>query len=537
MIQALIVDDEPLHIEGLTKYIDWNDIGYERPLTAESAEAALVTLAETPVDVLITDVSMPGMTGIELLATITANYPRLSSMQTLIISGYNEFEFVQEAINLGAKGYVLKPIKIEELVAKLISFRTVIEKKRMIENETTALKERVIGSIDVLHDRFVNELLEGRIQNAEQANSWRHLLDLPPGDRENRLFLFTYDNLHGLPMQNAEQRILLSDSLVRTVRVGISGYGQIYIGRTATDEVAVLQLNASPGERAQLEKQFAFVQEVIREQHDATITIGVSREVIGIGEVPRLYKELKHMLTQLKSTGSEQIHYFDQIQATEYREFQLRDEEIPEIVRLLEAGEEERAVAQFNHAFDMLLMQNDISITYVKAFAMGLISELVRRFNRLNDNDNTHYMMVWHDLLECVRTLEVREVVLEYMTRFAQLERKEQATQQHHLIRNVEAYLEKGLQTQLTVKQLAEHFQLNASYLSVLFKKEMGRTISDFILEKRLDRAKELLKDPNIKVYEVAEQVGYQTAAYFTYIFKKANDVTPQEYRDYYYED
>lgn len=103
MIQALIVDDEPLHIEGLTKYIDWNDIGYERPLTAESAEAALVTLAETPVDVLITDVSMPGMTGIELLATITANYPRLSSMQTLIISGYNEFEFVQEAINLGAR--------------------------------------------------------------------------------------------------------------------------------------------------------------------------------------------------------------------------------------------------------------------------------------------------------------------------------------------------------------------------------------------------------------------------------------------------
>lgn len=128
MIQALIVDDEPLHIEGLIKYIRWNDIGYVRPLTAESAEAALVTLAENLVDVLITDVSMPGMTGIELLATITANYPRLSSMQTLIISGYTEFEFVQEAINLGAKGYVLKPIKMEELEAKLISFRTVIEK-------------------------------------------------------------------------------------------------------------------------------------------------------------------------------------------------------------------------------------------------------------------------------------------------------------------------------------------------------------------------------------------------------------------------
>jgi two-component system response regulator YesN len=85
------------------------------------------------------------------------------------------------------------------------------------------------------------------------------------------------------------------------------------------------------------------------------------------------------------------------------------------------------------------------------------------------------------------------------------------------------------------VKQLAEQFHLNHSYLSVLFKKEMGRTISDFMQEARMNKAKELLRDPGIKVYEVAEQVGFQTAAYFTFLFKKTTGTTPQEFRDYHY--
>lgn len=134
-MRALIVDDEPMQIQGLLRHIGWKALGYEEPLTALSGEEALTILGETLVDVLIADVSMPGMTGIELLARCRADYPLLQSLQTVMISGYDEFEFVQEAIHLGAKAYVLKPIKTEELEMKLAAFREVVEKKNRLNRK------------------------------------------------------------------------------------------------------------------------------------------------------------------------------------------------------------------------------------------------------------------------------------------------------------------------------------------------------------------------------------------------------------------
>ncbi|AFC29370.1 AraC family transcriptional regulator [Paenibacillus mucilaginosus 3016] len=537
MIRVLIVDDEPLHIEGLVRHIDWEKLGYAPPLTAESGEEALAILGEAQVDVLVTDVSMPEMTGIELLARCRSDYPHLGSIQTLMISGYDEFEFVQEAIHLGVKAYVLKPIKTEEMEEKLAAFRTAIERKQQIERETEALKEKVTGSLEVLHDRFVGDLIEGRLQNGDMAGSWSRLLELPAEPWLFRLFLFGYDRLHDWPQQDARQRILLSEGLMRAVRVGLSGLPGTYIGRTGADEAVVIHLNASPADRARIEKQLSFVQEVIREQYAASLTIGVSRECSRWEEAPLLLKEVKHMVNGARGAGGGLIHYFDRLEATDYHEFQLREENIPEMLRLLEKGEGDQAVLTFNHAFDLLLMKSPVSFSYVQAFGMGLLSELARKFKRPKEDDGEINIRMWQRLIDCTGTAEIREVLLDELSRYARMQQKERAAQQHHLIHNITRYLEDHLLDQVTVKQLGEQFQLNPSYLSVLFKKETGRTISDFVQELRMNRAKALLRDPHMKVYEVAEQVGYQTTAYFAYLFKKTTGFTPQEFRDYHYEE
>lgn len=533
MIQALIVDDEPLHIEGLVKHVDWGRLGYALPLTAESGEEALTVLAGEKVDVLITDVAMPGMTGIELLAKCRSDYPHLQALQALMISGYDEFEFVREAIHLGAKAYVLKPIKTEEIEEKLASFRAAIEKRERIERETNALREKVTGSLEVLQDRFVNDLIEGRAQDAELMDSWSRLLDLPVEVEHIRLFLFGYDRFGPTPPPDARQRILLADGLLRTVKIDLSGWQGTYIGKTGAEETAVVHLNAEPGDRARMEKQLLFLQEVIREQYDASVTIGVSRECRRWEEVPLLYKEAKHMMAKARLGGGGQILYFDRAEADEYREYRLKEEEVPEIVRHLESGDAERAIALFNRAFDLLLAQKPVSYSYVQAFGMGLISEMARKIGvgKGTGGEDANIRM-WQRLIDCAGAEEIREVVLEYMARYGRSNRQEEVALQHNLIRKIAAYIGEHLQDHMTVKQLAEQFHLNASYLSVLFKKETGTTISDFVQEARMNKAKELLRDPNVKIYEVAEQVGFQTAAYFAYLFKKATGMTPQGYRD-----
>ncbi|WP_234340209.1 response regulator [Gorillibacterium timonense] len=539
MIQALIVDDEPLQIDGLVRHVHWDSLGYAKPITADSGEEALEILAREPVDVLITDVTMPGMSGIELLSACKLEQPHLQSLQTLIISGYDDFEFVQEAIHLGAKGYVLKPIKTDELEEKLKTIRDSILKRNQIERETSELKEKLSGSFDVLQERFVNDLLEGRAYNEELLASWCRLLDLPREEKEWRisLFLFGYDRLLPSDGHDARQRILLGDGLMKTVKVSLSEYAGVYSGKTGADEAAILLLNPPPSERAKMEKQFPFIQDIIKEKYGSTVTVGVSRECRSWEEAPLLYKEVKHMMAKARLAGEEQILYFDRVEETEYQDHRLRDEYIPEIVKLMEKGDSGQAEAYFNYAFDALLTQETVAFSYVQAFGMGLVSELARKIRRYRTAVGEMNVDMWQRVIACTNAEEVRGVVLEYFSKYTQLEQGEQAVQQHHLIHNIAQFIEEHIQDNVTVKQLAEQFHFNASYLSVLFKKEMGITISDYVQEIRISKAKELLRDPNVKVYEVAEQVGFQTAAYFTFLFKKVTGSTPQEFRDYRYEE
>ncbi|WP_238323090.1 response regulator [Gorillibacterium massiliense] len=534
-MRALIVDDEQMQIEGLVHHIRWAALGYEPPLTARSGDEALAVLAEADVDVLITDVSMPGMTGIELLAKCRSDYPKFSSLQTVMISGYDEFEFVQEAIHLGAKSYVLKPIKTEELEEKLVAFRDSLEKKKRMEQETVMLREKVTESYDVLQERFVKDLIDGWIHSDDLLDSWRRLLDLPEGEWRATLFLFGYDRPFPTGPQDAKERIVLSEALLNAVKLVMSGYPGTYIGKTGADEAAVILLNATPADRVKLEKQLAFVQDVLKEQHNASVTVGVSRECRTWPDIPQLYKEVRHMMAGARMAGNGQILHFDRFDMNEYHDFRLREEYIPEIVKLVNGGEDEKAAAYLDHALERILERQPVSFSYVQAFGMGLLSELARKGKQAKESDAEMNVLMWQKLINCTGTEEVRGVVLDYLMQVSRLKEQDQTAGQHHLIQKVARYLEENLQDNVTVKQLSEQFHLNSSYLSVLFKKEMGRTISDFVQEARMNKAKELLRDPSIKVYEVAEQVGFQTAAYFTFLFKKWTGTTPQEYRDYHY--
>lgn len=434
MIRALIVDDEPMQLQGLLRHIDWARLGYDRPLTAESGEEALELLSQAPVDVLITDVAMPGMSGIELLSACSVDYPELQSLQTLIISGYDEFEFVQEAIRLGVKGYLLKPIKTEALEAKLGEFRDAIAKKRRLERETTDLKEKWASGLDILRERFVIDLIEGRLKTEEEAESWKKLLDLPAGHWTMRVIVIRGGKLKPSEPIEGERRQGLGERLLRAVRAGFAGLERLYAGRTGPNEATIVELNATPEQRAHAEKRLIFVRDVMREQFGADVAFAVGAAAAW-RDLPLLYRELVRGMAGAGPGGEAQERDADEDNAPE---------DIP---------------------------------------------------------DGT----------------DARE---ERLTR-------------HRLVRGIAAYLEGNLQDHVTVKQLAERFHLNASYLSVLFKKETGRTISDFVQDARMNRAKALLRDPGVKVYEVAERVGFQTTAYFSYLFKKRTGVTPQEYRDY----
>lgn len=528
MIQALIVDDEPTHIQGLVRHVEWEKLGYAPPLTAHSGEAALELMQQHHIDVLISDVSMPVMTGIELVSRCKERGLRL---QVLIISGYNEFEFVQEAIHVGAQAYVLKPIKIEEVEAKLTAFRAAIEKQRDIEAETNELQEKVSGSLDVVKERFVHDLVLEGLADEGTKESWVKLLELPPLMRGVSVISFGYDRFMD-GGRDAKSRVVRGGAFLKAVKVSLADFQGVIAANLGAEEVVAVHLNPAPEEQVRMEKGIAFVQQWIREQYGSSVTVGLSRICKDWEEVPLAYKRVKFMMAKARLLEGGQVLYEERLDETEFLEYRVREEYIPEIVRMLEKpGEAAKALEYAGNVLDMLIAEHPFA--YIQAFGFGLLSELARKRKSQDEAAADLSIPVWQRLIDCTTASQVKDAVMEYATRYAETEHNKQNSQAHNLIQRITEYIEAHIHENVTVKQLAELHHLNASYLSVLFKKSTGKTVSEFIQETRMNKAMELLRDPHVRVYEVAEQVGFQTAAYFTYLFKKTTGYTPQEYRDY----
>ena len=299
--------------------------------------------------------------------------------------------------------------------------------------------------------------------------------------------------------------------------------------------MVVLHAGITPDDKAKAEKQARFIQMMMNEQYGCTVTVSSSRIGTDWQEVPLLYKEARFMLAKARLVEGGQIIRHVDMDETGFKSYRLREEFIPHMVSLIEQGDAAKVSEYLRRVLNMLLAQEPVTFTYVQTLGMSFLSELIRTLKTKDAADSETNMVMWRQLLDCTDTEQIIELLVGSVDRYMQEEGKARQNHQHHLIRHIASFIESHIQESWTVRQLAKQFNLNASYLSVLFKKEMGRTISDYVQDTRIELAKRLLQDPGIKVYEVAEMVGIQTSAYFTYVFKKSVGCTPQEFRDYHY--
>lgn len=530
MLQALIVDDEPSHIQGLIRHIPWTKLGYAIPLTAETGEEAIPLLQDNRVDVLITDITMPGINGIELAVEAKIIHPEI---QILIISGYNEFEFAQDAIEVGAQGYVLKPLKLSEIERKLTAFRQTLTNIKQINEQTLHLQTMVSDSRELLKESFVYELLEDEPMEAGVLSSWAHLLNLPHLTHGILLIVAVFDDFN-VSMREARSRLMLNSALQQSLAISLQDMGFMLAAAVKPDGVAAILVNPTCDKRMLLDKQMTFVQDYMRNTYQVSVTVGISREGRKWEEIGQLYREIKYTVADARQSDNGLLLHVGRMERKAYEDLREREILLPSLLSLAEGDDPVLLTREVGTAFEQMEAKGH-SFAYIQSFSISVIGELTRKL--WNDVEAVTYLSnrALHRILECKTVPVMKAIILEYIDSAFGLARKERTLQQHHLINRIASYIAEQLPDSMTVKQLADMFHISAGHLSVLFKKETGQTISDFVKSLRMNKAKELLQDPTIKIYEVSERIGFQTPAYFTYQFKKNEGCTPQEYRDRYY--
>ena len=505
-MNILIVDDERVILDGIEELVRSSGFGIDNIFTAASAAKALEIMDSTQVDILLSDIKMPGMSGFELYDRV-----RETVMPELIlITGFAEFEYAQKALNSGAVGYILKPIDEKQLYDALKkAIRRVVEKKLADTGRTQEETEC---------ERILNAVFRGESVSEGQLEYIAR--SIAPSGIGQKYILATFhisaDGDAGLLMWELQERA--SEYFKRRVRGG----GVLFFGTDSGRLLHCLYIGSEPECIERICRDFTAD---FRPAVPAQIRISVS-DARG-----RLTRELyTHSIEAyydrlLDGERSVLTHKSSSIQMVSGIESELK---------LIDIAISNEDMSGLKALLDRIFSREYIinSTLTVKAVYFLTANTVILTFSRLNAGMSAAQvdeLLSEKPLLSVSGVAELADFV--YAAVFDVLMEQSSNKGMQMTILKIISYVDANFDRELSVKELSNMFALTPNYLSQMFKKETGENFVAYLNRLRIDKACEYLRTANIKIHEISGLVGYRDSQYFYRVFKKYTGCTPIEYR------
>lgn len=533
MLSLLIVDDEPTIVDTLAYTIDWEQIEIMTVYKAYSAREALSILEEYAVDIVIADINMPRMTGIELVAQI---YQQYRHVKCVLLSGHAEFAYAKQAIQFGVSDYLLKPVSDEDFISvigRLVKkikkeWQEVVSQRRVINT----LKE----SLPVLKDKLLNEIVMGRVKE----DTLLYLLELYeiPFRFEDEICIMVVRMEEGLPEFNEQDLFLLEYAVMNIANEMFRDSYDLWYCKDANGCLVVL-----------VREKFLRRDEVTGEEHKKFDSLAMQlqrniglylKRVVSIivsrwGRFPQDIATLySHITGQMRSKLANESGCFLSGELSEAVQIQQplhRLYETPTVHHLLE-----------NRRWDEYRDKLELVIQDMKQ-AGNLSEEHVREAYTVIAGSFYYYAHKHNQLLSDLvggtvvldRSVYSVQQLSDWATymleKIQQGDQAEQRSSKEKLTFKIREYIDRNLST-ASLQTIADAVYLHPVYLSRLYKAETGEGISEYIHKQRMVKAAEMLKDPSLKIYEISEYLGFKNAAYFSKVFREEFGMNPNEFRE-----
>jgi len=518
MIRMIIVDDEPIICEGLKQTIDWEQLGVEVAGVAWDGEQALQIVQSEPIDIVLSDIRMDGMDGLELAEQLRKLYPSIS---LIMISGYEDFEYARRAMRIGVTDYLLKPVNIDELKvvvsqvierihetaehispeeAELWLMNAIYNKVDFSESELLRrLKEyrgsfRVIASqlTDFKHHygelsaegikRLQDEWI-GILQSAFEAGG---LATINVFTNSNLLYTFIHDKRQALDEQGWNQ--LLKQAVVSWKRDG-----RMYIAASSI----FTELEATAAVCEQVRQLLPY--HVLLPDDESILTEQKRNKLESGRASSRSYSPPEDFASRLsgllyRQEWTEAKHMVEMLFA-EMRKQQLL---LPELLNIYEE--------------QMALLRQRLRHNVV---------QFEQTSERLHDIDLHQYNA--YDVLE--------QLLLDELHALHDLIRSQSINKSYWVVEKAMKYVTEHYSEDVKASEVAEWLNITPNHFSYIFKQNTGKNFKEYINDVRITQAQRLLASTNDKVFEIADQVGYKEYKYFVSVFKAVTGMTPKEYR------
>lgn len=474
MYRVIIVDDEPWTLIGIRNAFNWDTHGFEIIAETTSSEEAFELICKNRPEIVFTDIKMPKYSGIDLM-----RMTRELGLDTefVIISGFAEFSYAQEALKFGALDYCLKPINLhgtDELLKKAAAH---FEKKQASHNNVV---------LEILIKKELNELPIAEPFFQEPANKFWYVVIT---------YLESETNIGVIPAFLIEHKHL-------AIRMGSRKMLFIVNSNEQIDE-SVVQPDSSSWEQY--------------------ISIGISSAATSYQSLPKLIKEADIAALQVFVTGKKET--------CGYKEsVKLLKPSLAILLRALEQKELEAAYA----AFEKIMMEFKAS-SYGMMEAVYLWNQIVGTLAMYFDEDCCT-VLEYLNYSELHDRFESFDSLCKFLNEvFKQLEQQNNIpvneNENLHYFEQLVKYIDSHYDQELYLKDLAAKFYMNQFHCSRLFKKVLGKTFSEYVQGIRISKASQLIRGTNLSIEEIAQKVGYSDYFYFSKVFKKEFGITPAKYR------
>lgn len=485
--RVLIVEDDKFFRMAVKRYIKWEKYGFEITGEAVHGKAALEFLDAQPVEVVVTDMSMPIMNGVELIREMKEKYP---DIMCIALSAYDDFEFVKDSLKAGAGDYILKQDIEKEDTGHTIAKAW---KKHL---ESMALESTMKEGIQT-YFRGGRSALEKRAEKYLQ-------LCMEDG---YGFYLCVVKNLNtGWATADCEKNIWLRESVLELHDKG----GHCFLLPVRQD-VSFMKQYQTRDEL--LEKIFVLLA-------GENYLAACSKLALKAEQIPKCFQQTQQAMEIAGFLGRRKIILWEKVCDTVRKTDFLEEKECyEEIFCLLDA---ERSLDELTKKLRNTMPDAEhIRKNYLQW--LTVIAE-----NLQIKVSNQKYADIKESLEHTVFLEQKQEIMSQYLKElFAETEN----TSFHSAVASCMRFMNKNLAKELSLAEIAEYVGMNESYLSNLFKKETGQSITEYLNSIRIKKAKELIRQTNDKNYEIGEKVGFINASYFSTIFKKETGMTIQEYR------
>ncbi|MEH7416882.1 response regulator [Neobacillus drentensis] len=520
MHKVILVDDESFFRKGLRSLIDWKASGFEVTGEAANGEDALALIDEVHPELVITDIRMPVLDGLELIKQVTEKegiHP-----QFIIISGHSDFKYAQQAVRYGVHDFILKPIDQEEIEETLRSLSNTITEQKLVVERNIEIKKAVL----------LDNLIYGKV-NDEESYVFSRELSLSSAAEYYYLIL----EVNGLPESPSEAApdSKVKEKITKIFRDICDPHVGVFIQELEQGSYGLLipstYLNLF---QRQICHFVNWINGLLTNNMTQAVTFYIGPAVPKLCllkdsfEAAKNAREYKYFYEDKNIILSKDIVNDKSITYTELEDsyYHLLIEQIEENTSMAIMGTIDKIFLQFASK-KMARVAVKASINRFVHAILKIIKNMEGEVSNLKNFQTMLQLQNYNLTLQQLRKLFL-EFVLE-SKEMINILRKQSSDGEAHKIKQ---FVDSHYRENMSLKSIAAKFYMNPVYLGQLFKKTYGIYFKDYLLQVRINEAKKLLRQSELKIYEIAERVGFNNTDYFVTMFGKFEKITPSEYRN-----